>query len=95
MTVPTPMNLPGFEIATDAVKKAVAITVAPNGGRRVKSDCPGIPLTAAELPRTAAECREAGAAMIQVHVRSADGIHLLDAEACRSVIAAIHGAVGR
>jgi 3-keto-5-aminohexanoate cleavage enzyme len=77
-----------------ASAKTVAITVAPNGGRRVKADHPEIPLTAMELARTAAECHEAGAAMIHVHVRRADGTHLLDADAYRSVIAAIHGAVG-
>lgn len=72
----------------------VAITVAPNGGRRIKADHPAIPLTPQELARTAAECLDAGAAMIHAHVRKADGTHLLDAGAYRDTIAAIHGVVG-
>jgi uncharacterized protein (DUF849 family) len=93
MTAPIVTDPSGSENPA-ARARTVAITVAPNGGRRVKADHPGIPLTAAELARTAAECREAGAAMIHAHVRRADGTHLLDAGEYRSVIAAIHGAVG-
>lgn len=72
----------------------VAIAVAPNGGRRTKADHPGVPLTPAELARTAAECLDAGAAMIHVHVRRPDGRHLLDAEAYRQAINAIRAEVG-
>lgn len=71
----------------------VTIAVAPNGGRRTKADHPAIPLTPAELARTAAECAEAGAAMIHVHVRDRDDKHLLDADAYREAIAAIRDAV--
>ncbi|MEF2549260.1 3-keto-5-aminohexanoate cleavage protein [Aurantimonas sp. E1-2-R+4] len=72
----------------------VVIAVAPNGGRRIKADHPAIPLTPRELAHTAAECLEAGAAMIHAHVRKPDGTHLLDAGAYRDAIAAIHGVVG-
>lgn len=72
----------------------VAIAVAPNGGRRTKADHPAIPLTPAELARTAAECLEAGAAMIHVHVRRADGRHLLDADAYVETTRAIRAEVG-
>jgi uncharacterized protein (DUF849 family) len=68
---------------------SVAIAVAPNGARRTKADHPALPLTAAELARTAAECLEAGAAMIHLHVRDAAGRHLLDAAAYRDALAAI------
>ncbi|WP_395677597.1 3-keto-5-aminohexanoate cleavage protein [Inquilinus sp.] len=74
--------------------RGVAIAVAPNGGSKTKADHPGLPLGPAELARTAAECAEAGAAMIHVHVRDADGGHLLDADAYAQVIAAIEGTVG-
>jgi uncharacterized protein (DUF849 family) len=50
-------------------------------------------MTAAELARAAAECLEAGAAMIHIHVRGADGAHLLDAEAYLAAIAAVRKAV--
>ncbi|CAK7259445.1 MULTISPECIES: 3-keto-5-aminohexanoate cleavage protein [unclassified Shinella] len=74
--------------------RRVAIAVAPNGGRRTKADHPAIPLTPGELARTAAECLDAGAAMIHVHVRRPDGRHLLDADAYGAAIAAIRAAVG-
>ncbi|ULJ72266.1 3-keto-5-aminohexanoate cleavage protein [Rhizobium gallicum] len=72
----------------------VAIAVAPNGGRRTKADHPNIPLTPAELARTAAECLDAGASMIHVHVRRPDGRHLLDASAYEQATAAIRAEVG-
>lgn len=73
---------------------ARAIAVAPNGGRKTKSDHPALPMTARELAATAARCREAGAAMIHVHVRDRDGRHLLDADAYRAALEAIRGEVG-
>lgn len=73
---------------------ATSIAVAPNGGRRTRQDHPAIPLSTAEMARTAAECMDAGAAMIHVHVRGDDGGHLLDADAYRQMIAAIRSAVG-
>ncbi len=72
----------------------VAVAVAPNGGRRTKADHPAIPLGPGELARCAAECLEAGAAMIHVHVRKPDGTHLLDADAYRAALAAIRAEVG-
>jgi hypothetical protein len=72
----------------------VAIAVAPNGGRRTKRDHPAIPLTPTELASTAAACRDAGAAMLHLHVRDADGRHLLDAEAYGHALAAIAAEVG-
>jgi uncharacterized protein (DUF849 family) len=77
-----------------APREPIAIAIAPNGGRRTKADHPAIPLTAEELARDAVECLDAGAAMIHVHVRKADGTHLLDAEAYRVAIAAIRRSVG-
>ncbi|MCR4268355.1 3-keto-5-aminohexanoate cleavage protein [Nitratireductor sp. ZSWI3] len=72
----------------------VAIAVAPNGGRRTKTDHPALPQSAAELAETAAACLDAGAAMIHFHVRDAEGRHTLDADAYRQAIAAIRQAVG-
>jgi 3-keto-5-aminohexanoate cleavage enzyme len=72
----------------------VSVSVAPNGGRLTRADHAAVPTTAAELARCAAECLEAGAAMIHVHVRDRDGRHLLDAEAYRDATAAIRAEVG-
>lgn len=74
--------------------RTIAIAVAPNGGRKTKADHPALPMTPAELAATAAECLEAGAAMIHVHVRDANGKHLLDAGAYRAATTAIRQAVG-
>lgn len=80
---------------TTAALRPLAVAVAPNGGRRLKADHPAIPLTAGELARCAAECLNAGAAMIHVHVRKPDGSHLLDADAYRAAIDAIRAEVGQ
>lgn len=79
---------------TDPERRPVAIAVAPNGGRRTKADHPALPLTPVELARTAAECRDAGAAMIHAHIRDRDGAHWLDADAYHAATAAIRAEVG-
>ncbi|WP_309083970.1 3-keto-5-aminohexanoate cleavage protein [Chelativorans sp.] len=73
---------------------AVAIAVAPNGGRRTRADHPALPQTAGELARTAAACLDAGAAMVHMHVRGPDGRHILEAEAYRDAIRAVRHEVG-
>ncbi|MFG1345815.1 3-keto-5-aminohexanoate cleavage protein [Xanthobacter autotrophicus DSM 431] len=70
------------------------IANAPNGASRTKADHPALPMTAADLARTAAEIAEAGAALIHIHVRDAEGRHLLDADAYREATAAIRAEVG-
>ena len=70
------------------------IAVAPNGGRRTRADHPAIPVTAAETARTAAACREAGAAMIHIHVRDENQRHSLDVDLYRDAIAAVRREAG-
>ena len=70
------------------------IMTAPNGARKTKADHPELPITPTELGRTAAECREAGAAAIHLHVRDRDGRHSLDAAAYRAATQAVRAAVG-
>src|SRR3546814_3182139 len=72
-----------------AVMAPAFVAVAPNGARKLKADPPAVPLTADELGRCAAECAEAGAAMIHLHVRQADGRHSRDAGLYREAIAAV------
>lgn len=72
----------------------LVIANAPNGATRTKADHPALPMNAAELARNAAEIVEAGAALIHIHVRDADGRHLLDADAYREATAAIRREVG-
>src|SRR5271165_123907 len=49
--------------------RATLITVAPTGAESEKSAVPALPVTLEELVTTAKECREAGAAVIHVHIR--------------------------
>ena len=72
----------------------VIVTAAPNGARRLKKDHLRIPLTIAEIGRESARCVDAGAAMIHVHVRGADGTHILDAEAYRAATQEIRTQAG-
>ena len=72
----------------------LVVIVAPNGARRGKADHPALPLTPDEIAREAARCREAGAAMIHLHVRDRNGGHTLDADAYRAATAAIRREVG-
>jgi 3-keto-5-aminohexanoate cleavage enzyme len=74
--------------------RRVVVAAAPNGGGKTRADHPRLPITADELARTAAECLEQGAAMLHLHVRDADGVHLLDPDAYRAAIARIRAEVG-
>lgn len=72
---------------------SAAMAVAPNGARKTKADHRAVPLTGDELALCAAECLEAGAAMIHVHIRRPDGGHLLDAGVYADVTRQIRSAV--
>src|SRR5689334_10973537 len=51
-------------------------------------------MTMEELAREAAACRDAGAALMHLHIRDKAGKHLLDAEAYRATTAAIRREAG-
>ncbi len=70
------------------------LAVAPNGAFKTRADHPAVPLTPQDLAETAGTCLEAGASMIHVHVRDAQGRHLLDADAYRAAMDAIRRKVG-
>lgn len=71
------------------------IAVAPNGARKLKPDHPAVPLSADELGLCAAQCQEAGAAMIHLHVREpGSGRHSLDADLYRAAIKAVRREAG-
>jgi uncharacterized protein (DUF849 family) len=80
--------------ASPEARGPVAIAVAPNGGRRTRRDHPALPSAPGELARTAAACRDAGASMMHLHVRDAEGRHLLDGAAYREALDAIEAEVG-
>jgi len=70
------------------------LAVAPNGARKTQQDHPALPITPEALARCAATCQEAGAAMIHLHVRDAQGGHSLDVAAYRAATEALRQAVG-
>lgn len=71
------------------------ITVAPNGAYKTERDHPAVPMTPAALAAEARACLDAGAAMMHMHVRTAEGKHSLDVQAYRDALAAVDRAVGR
>ena len=73
---------------------SLLITVAPNGAYKQRSDHAALPLTSAELGQTAKQCLDAGAAMIHMHIRDAQGRHSLDVQGYRDAQQAVKAAVG-
>lgn len=65
------------------------ITVAPTGTDHAKSDVPNLPVTLAELVRTAQDCARVGASVIHVHARGADGKPTLDLGLLRETVAGL------
>ncbi|WP_417586691.1 3-keto-5-aminohexanoate cleavage protein [Pararhodobacter oceanensis] len=60
--------------------------VAPNGARLGKVDHPALPVTDDEIVETARECQAAGADGIHLHIRDAQGAHLLDSDRYRVLL---------
>ncbi|WP_424944912.1 3-keto-5-aminohexanoate cleavage protein [Aliiroseovarius crassostreae] len=69
------------------------IMVAPNGARKTKADHPALPMTKAEIVTCARDCFAAGADGLHLHIRDAEGGHLLDVGTYRDVLGAVKAAV--
>jgi 3-keto-5-aminohexanoate cleavage enzyme len=67
----------------------MVITAAMVGAEVTREQTPYLPITADEIGEDAARCREAGAAMVHIHVRTADGKPSQDTELFRAAIRAI------
>ncbi|MCD6034701.1 MAG: class aminotransferase [Rickettsiales bacterium] len=76
------------------MSEPLIIMVAPNGARKLKSDAPAIPLSIPEIAAEAKACADAGASIFHLHIRNAEGKHILDAEQYRETIAAIREKTG-
>lgn len=72
----------------------MAICVAPNGARKTHKDHPAVPVTPQEVAEGAVRWREAGAAMLHMHVRDAQAGHVLDADLYTEATKAVRAAVG-
>lgn len=70
------------------------ITVAPNGAYKQPADHPGLPVTPDALAAEARHCLDAGAAMLHLHIRDAQGRHSLDVEGYREALRVVRAAVG-
>ena len=70
------------------------ITVAPNGAYKQTSDHPALPVTAQSLATVAKRCLEAGAAMLHLHIRDAQGHHSLDVAAYQDALQVVKASVG-
>jgi len=65
---------PGTTVSTHGT----LITVAPTGAESEKAAVPALPVTLDELVTTALQCRDAGAAVIHVHIRDDEAKPTLD-----------------
>lgn len=74
--------------------KPFLIASAPNGARKTQKDLPNIPITPAEVARTAMECKAAGAAMMHLHVRDDAQKHSLDVGRYREMLSEVRASVG-
>ena len=64
----------------------MVITAAMVGAETTREQTPYLPITAEEIGDQAAKCREAGAAMVHIHVRNPDGSPSQDTELFRQAI---------
>lgn len=85
---------PNAALRTPLADSPLIVTVAPNGAYKKAADHPAVPLTAAALAAEARACLDAGAAMMHMHVRDAEGRHSLDVQAYRDALVAVKQAVG-
>jgi 3-keto-5-aminohexanoate cleavage enzyme len=67
----------------------MVITAAMVGAETTREQTPYLPITAEEIAEDAVRCREAGAAMVHLHVRTPDGKPSQDTELFRAAIRAI------
>jgi 3-keto-5-aminohexanoate cleavage enzyme len=67
----------------------IVITAALVGAETTREQTPHLPITAEEIAEDAARCREAGAALVHLHVRNPDGSPSQAAELFRAAIRAI------
>src|SRR5690348_9279576 len=67
----------------------VMITAAMVGAEVTKAQQPSLPITPQEIISAAVECNEAGAAIIHIHVRDAEGNATQDANLFREVVEGI------
>ncbi len=81
-------------LGVSAKRRPVIIISAPNGARRDMQDHPALTVTPPDIAACAESVVEAGASVLHLHVRDAEGRHTLDADVYRTAIAAVRQRVG-
>ncbi|MGR2667100.1 3-keto-5-aminohexanoate cleavage protein [Vibrio campbellii] len=82
-------------VVNSQTKRArIAIIVAPNGARKTKQDHAQLPMSIAEMVAEAKACQTAGATMIHLHARDAQGRHSLEVDDNFEIYHAVKAAVG-
>lgn len=72
------------------MSQPVTLTAALTGPIATKADHPELPCTPREIAKAAADAREAGAAIVHVHVRDEHGMPTADLETAHRVVEAIN-----
>jgi uncharacterized protein (DUF849 family) len=79
-------------MSKDATPSARLLQAALNGGRRKEDHC-AVPTTAPEVAESAAQCVQAGARAIHVHVRDARGLESVAPDDVARCVAALRAAI--
>lgn len=86
---PRPIITPPPQVIVTPPNSEVIVTAAIVGAEVTRAHTPHLPITASEIADEAARCREAGAAVIHLHVRNPDGTPTQSRERFAEAIAAI------
>lgn len=70
---PRPLITPPPRVVVTPPPSSLILTAAIVGAEVTRNDTPHLPITAAEIADEAARCRDAGASVIHLHVRTKDG----------------------
>ncbi len=76
-------------LVTPPAGAELVLTAAIVGAELTRAQTPHLPITAEEVADEAARCREAGAAVVHLHVRNPDGSNTQSAERFAEIIAAV------
>jgi 3-keto-5-aminohexanoate cleavage enzyme len=86
---PRPIITPPPRVIVTPPSAELIITAAIVGAEVTRAQTPHLPITAGELADEAARCRDAGAAVVHLHVRNPDGTPSQSSELFRAAIEAI------
>jgi 3-keto-5-aminohexanoate cleavage enzyme len=86
---PRPIITPPPRVIVTPPENPLVLTAAIVGAETTRAQTPYLPITAEELAVEAAKCREAGASVIHLHVRNADGSASQSTELFQAAIDAI------